>query len=226
MYLIVYLARYFLDVFTTFNSLYDTLMKIFYITSTAAIIIRILRFSEEAQSTRYSPTHDSFEHWKYLLIPSVIIGYQTHLTIGSGGYCCGPFPFTWSQSLYMLPQLILFRSDRLVKEEDRGDARDEIVVPVFLFGIYRAFYILNWIYRANTEKHYRHHWVVYVCGYLQVLRCIPNSFDCMFPLHHPGASAQRGHHSCNGVLTDNLHCLRALGSRVTDCSLISVGAKQ
>lgn len=39
---------------------------------------------------------------------------------------------------------------------------------VFFMGAYRALYILNWIYRANTEKNYRHHWVVYICGLLQI----------------------------------------------------------
>jgi ER lumen protein retaining receptor len=169
LYLIVYLARY-LDLFTTIYSFYNSLVKIFYIVSTASIV-RILRCSEAAQST-YSPAHDSFEHWKYLLIPSVIIGFLTHL-IGSGYEDFDYMECLWTISIYlesvtMLPQLIMFRSDRFVKE-NRGDARDEILLPIFLFGIHRGFYILNWIYRANTERNYRHHWVVFFCGCLQVL---------------------------------------------------------
>ena len=34
-------------------------------------------------------------------------------------------------------------------------------------GLYRLFYIANWIYRANTERGYRHHPLVYTCGCIQ-----------------------------------------------------------
>ena len=36
-------------------------------------------------------------------------------------------------------------------------------------GAYHALYILDWIYRANYEPNYTHHWVVYFCGVLQTL---------------------------------------------------------
>eukprot|EP00977_Amphora_coffeiformis_P001118 scaffold227_cov165-Amphora_coffeaeformis.AAC.31 len=34
-------------------------------------------------------------------------------------------------------------------------------------ALYRFMYILNWIYRAHTERGYRHHWLVYFCGVAQ-----------------------------------------------------------
>ena len=38
---------------------------------------------------------------------------------------------------------------------------------VFLLGAYRALYIINWIYRSYHELHYKHNWVVYICGIIQ-----------------------------------------------------------
>ncbi|KAJ8648855.1 hypothetical protein MRB53_001878 [Persea americana] len=39
---------------------------------------------------------------------------------------------------------------------------------VFLLGAYRAFYILNWIYRYFTEPHYVH-WITWISGLVQTL---------------------------------------------------------
>jgi len=170
LYFWVYCTRY-LDLFTTFYSRYNSAMKVFYIFSTA-LIIYILKCSTESWHTSYNPNHDSIQHYRYLLIPCLILGLVTHL-IGSGIGDFNIMEFLWTFSIYleavaMLPQLILFRSDRIVKG-NQGESKDEILLPIFLFGIYRAFYIINWIYRAKTEKGYRHHWVVYVCGVVQVL---------------------------------------------------------
>lgn len=178
LYLIVFLTRY-LDLFTTFYSIYNALLKILYIVATAAIVA-LLRRSDTSEST-YSPTHDSFQHWKYLLLPTILAGSVTHFTFLDHGYV-GPIfdwysyrdllELLWTISIYlesvaMVPQLIMFRSDRFVKE-NKGGARDEILLPVFLFGIYRVLYVVNWVYRAHVEYNYRHHYVVYFCGCLQV----------------------------------------------------------
>jgi hypothetical protein len=40
---------------------------------------------------------------------------------------------------------------------------------IALRGIYRLLYICNWIYRARTEPHYRHRYLVYTAGAIQVL---------------------------------------------------------
>merc|ERR1712224_859460 len=40
---------------------------------------------------------------------------------------------------------------------------------IFCLGLYRFLYILNWVYRSRTEKNYRHHYLVYVCGCVQTL---------------------------------------------------------
>ena len=38
-----------------------------------------------------------------------------------------------------------------------------------LRGMYRLFYIINWVYRSYFERGYRHHYVVYACGVLQTV---------------------------------------------------------
>jgi ER lumen protein retaining receptor len=170
-YLIVFLARY-LDLFTLFYSVYNTLLKLLFISSTAAIVI-LIRCSEAAKSS-YSPTHDSFQHWKFLLLPCLVIAL-INMVINKGLIMAldDPMEYIWAFSIYlesvaMLPQLIMFRSsDRLVKG-NRGDAKNEILWPIFLLGIYRALYIANWVYRAHTERYYRHHYEVYACGVVQV----------------------------------------------------------
>jgi hypothetical protein len=138
-------------------------MKMIYIGSTASIIYTI-KYKEPIKST-YDKSQDSFLHWKFAAAPCAILAFLTHL-IGSG---IAEFNFTellWTFSIYceavaILPQLIVLQRYREV-ENLTGNY-------IFCMGAYRFLYILNWIYRANTEKNYRHHWVVYMCGVLQTL---------------------------------------------------------
>lgn len=162
LYLLVFVTRY-LDLFTTFYSLYNTLMKILYIGSTASIIYTI-RFQEPIKTT-YDKGQDSFLHWKFAVAPCAVIAFLTHL-IGSGIVAFDFMELLWTFSIYLeaiaiLPQLIVLQRYREV-ENLTGNY-------VFFMGAYRGLYILNWIYRAHSEKGYRHHWVVYFCGVLQTL---------------------------------------------------------
>lgn len=162
LYLLVFVTRY-LDLFTTFYSIYNSLMKILFLASTSAIIYTI-RFKEPIKTT-YDQTQDSFLHWKFAVAPCAIIALITHL-IGSGVSNFDLIELFWTFSIYLesvsiLPQLIVLQRYKEV-ENLTGNY-------VFFLGAYRALYILNWIYRANTEKGYKHHWVVYFCGVLQTL---------------------------------------------------------
>ena len=70
----------------------------------------------------------------------------------------------WVCSIYLeaiciVPQLIILQRYREV-ENLTGHY-------VFLLGIYRALYILNWVYRSYHEEFYQHNWVVYLCGFVQ-----------------------------------------------------------
>lgn len=165
LYLIVFITRY-LDLFTTYYSAYNSIMKVLYIASTASIIYTI-KFQEPIKTT-YDKSQDTFLHYKFGVAPCAVLGLITHL-IGisakkSGGFSIIELLWTFSiylESISILPQLIVLQRYREV-ENLTGNY-------VFFMGAYRALYILNWIYRAHFEHGYQHHWVVYFCGVLQTL---------------------------------------------------------
>mmetsp|Transcript_67685 Transcript_67685/g.195644 ORF Transcript_67685/g.195644 Transcript_67685/m.195644 type:complete len:226 (+) Transcript_67685:154-831(+) len=162
LFLVVFITRY-LDLFTNFYSLYNSVMKIVYIGSTAMIVYTI-KYQEPIKST-YDKSQDAFLHWKFGAAPCFALAFVTHL-IGSGIKDFTLMELLWTFSIYLeaiaiLPQLIVLQRYREV-ENLTGNY-------IFFMGAYRGLYILNWIYRANTEKNYRHHWIVYICGVIQTL---------------------------------------------------------
>jgi len=178
----VFVTRY-LDLFTTYYSLYNSCMKILYIGTTATIIYMIKM--QKPICTTYDKSQDTFLHWKFAVLPCAIIALITHL-VGSSGKV-DILELLWTFSIYLesvaiLPQLIVLQRYREV-ENLTGNY-------IFFMGAYRALYIVNWIYRAHSEPHYKHHWVVYFCGVLQTLlyadffyyfflRYVPLCFMCV-----------------------------------------------
>jgi len=138
-------------------------MKLVYIASTGAIIYTI-KYQEPIKST-YEKGQDSFLHWQFAAGPCGVLAFFIHL-IGSGITGFNIMELLWTFSILLecitiMPQLVVLQRYREV-ENLTGNY-------VFFMGAYRALYILNWIYRANTEHNYRHHWVVYICGVIQTL---------------------------------------------------------
>jgi len=162
LFLVVFVTRY-LDLFTTFYSLYNSVMKIVFLCSTSAIIYMI-KFQEPIKST-YDKGQDSFLHWKFAVAPCAVIALITYLfQHGFGRFKLIELLWTFSiylESIAILPQLIVLQRYREI-ENLTGNY-------IFFMGAYRALYILNWIYRSHTEKNYQHHWMVYFCGVLQTL---------------------------------------------------------
>jgi len=161
LFLIVFVTRY-LDLFTTFYSLYNSCMKVLYIASTAMIIYTI-KYREPIKST-YDNAHDSFLHYRFAVLPCAVIALITHLIQHS--FSIKPIDLLWIFSIYLesiaiLPQLIVLQRYR--------DVENLTANYVFFMGAYRLLYILNWIYRSYTESFYQHHFVVYFCGVLQTL---------------------------------------------------------
>jgi ER lumen protein retaining receptor len=137
-------------------------MKILYIGTTAAIIYMIKL--QKPICTTYDKSQDTFLHWKFAVAPCAVIATITHFIGGHGHIDVLELLWTFSiylESIAILPQLIVLQRYREV-ENLTGNY-------IFFMGAYRALYILNWIYRAHTEPHYKHHWVVYFCGVLQTL---------------------------------------------------------
>ena len=161
LFLLVFVTRY-LDLFTTFYSIYNSCMKILYICTTALVIYTI-KIKEPIAST-YDKAQDSFLHWKFAVAPAFVVSLITHLIQNS--FAINPMDLLWIFSIYLesiaiLPQLIVLQRYREV-ENLTGNY-------VFFMGAYRFLYILNWIYRSYHEPYYQHHFVVYFCGVLQTL---------------------------------------------------------
>lgn len=130
------MTRY-LDLLTRWVSVYNTLMKLFFILSswyTIYLIVIKFRPMDEEEST------DTFRV-EYVLIPCAVlasfINYQFTAT-----------EILWSFSIFLeavaiLPQLHMLRRT--------GQAEALTRYYIVAFCSYRAFYIPNWIYRYITE---------------------------------------------------------------------------
>jgi ER lumen protein retaining receptor len=79
LYLVVFVARY-LDLFTTFYSPYNSIMKVLYISATAYIIYMV-RMNEPFK-TNYEFSHDSFLHWQFAVLPCAVLGLLINLYEG------------------------------------------------------------------------------------------------------------------------------------------------
>ncbi|KAG6525480.1 hypothetical protein ZIOFF_015436 [Zingiber officinale] len=154
LYALVFATRY-LDIFTDFISVYNTIMKLIFLGSSFSIVWYIRRHKIVRRS--YDKDQDTFRHF-FLVLPCLLLA----LIINE------KFTFKevlWTFSLYLeavaiLPQLILLQRTRNI---------DNLTGQyVFLLGAYRALYILNWIYRYFTEPHYVH-WITWISGLVQTL---------------------------------------------------------
>ncbi|KAH7651434.1 ER lumen protein retaining receptor protein [Dioscorea alata] len=152
LYVMVFVARY-LDLFTDFISLYNSVMKVVFITSSIAIVWCMRRHPLVRRS--YDKDQDTFRHY-FLVAASFVLALIFH----------DKFTFKevlWAFSIYLeavaiLPQLVLLQ---------RSGNVDNLTGQYVLFlGAYRVFYILNWIYRYFTEKNYTR-WISWIAGIVQ-----------------------------------------------------------
>lgn len=164
------LARY-TDLLTTYFSVYNSTLKIVYIAAHCCIIGSI-RCSGQIAST-YERDQDDFPHWKFLVAPSSLLAVLLTMHRIAARRARGWHLFylqeaqelLWKFSIILepvaiVPQLALLRKYRIV-ENLTSDY-------VFLMGVYRFLYILNWVWRAHHQPGYRHNYLAYVCGCLQV----------------------------------------------------------
>lgn len=151
---LVFLTRY-LDLVTSFVSLYNTCMKIVFITATVATCYMILM---KFKAT-YDVHHDSFRV-EFLVVPvaglSVLVNHELSV-----------MEVLWTFSIYLesvaiLPQLFMISKT--------GEAESITSHYLFALGSYRALYIFNWIYRFYFEGFFDI--IVVVAGCVQtVLYC-------------------------------------------------------
>jgi len=131
----VFVTRY-LDLFFRYVSLYNSVMKLFFIAS-SCYILYLMKY-------KYRPTHDpSIDTFRieYLLGPcfvlSLIFNYKFSFS-----------EILWSFSIFLeavaiLPQLFMLQRT--------GEAETITTHYLAALGVYRALYIPNWIYRYFTE---------------------------------------------------------------------------
>ncbi|KAK4782289.1 hypothetical protein SAY86_016391 [Trapa natans] len=154
LYSVVFATRY-LDIFTHYISLYNTIMKLIFLGSSFSIVW-YMRHHKIVRRT-YDKDQDTFRYI-FLVLPCILLAFLINekLTFKE---------VMWTFSVYLeavaiLPQLVLLQRTRNI---------DNLTGQyVFLLGAYRALYILNWIYRYFTEPHFVH-WIPWIAGLVQTL---------------------------------------------------------
>ena len=79
LYLLVFVTRY-LDLLTSFYSLYNSIMKVLYISATAYVIFMV--YKTEPFRTEYDRSQDSFLHWQFAVAPCAVLALVTVLIQG------------------------------------------------------------------------------------------------------------------------------------------------
>jgi ER lumen protein retaining receptor len=150
LYLMVFVTRY-LDLFVTFFSLYNSLMKVLFI-ATSAYVLYLM-------SSKYKLTYDK-EHDTFRI--QFLIGFAALLALlTSHRYTVLEVLWTfsiWLESVAILPQLFMLQTT--------GECENLTSHYIFALGLYRALYAVNWVYRYLSEPDY---WqpVTWLAGILQ-----------------------------------------------------------
>jgi ER lumen protein retaining receptor len=135
---LVFVTRY-LDLFTHFISLYNTIMKIFYLASSiGTVYLMYVKF--KATNDRI---HDTFRI-EFLIVPAAILAliFNHEFEV---------LEILWTFSIYLEAVAIL---PQLFMVSKTGEAESITSHYLFALGAYRALYILNWIYRYYSEGFY------------------------------------------------------------------------
>jgi len=135
---LVFLTRY-LDLFTSFISVYNTVMKVFFLASSIGTVY-LMFFKFKAT---YDHNHDTFRI-EFLLGPCVLLALLLNheFTV---------MEVLWTLSIYLESVAIL---PQLFMVSKTGEAESITSHYLFALGSYRALYIVNWIYRYYAEGFY------------------------------------------------------------------------
>ncbi|CDI97532.1 ER lumen protein retaining receptor [Echinococcus multilocularis] len=148
---VVFSARY-LDLFTSFISLYNSVAKVVFIVSSYATLY-FMYFKFRAT---YDSNHDTFR-LELLVIPCAILALIIN-------HKFSVFEILWTFSIYLesvaiLPQLFLISKT--------GEAETITSHYLFALGSYRALYIFNWVYRYLFEGYFDY--IAVAAGVVQTL---------------------------------------------------------
>lgn len=135
---IVFITRY-LDLFTNFVSIYNTVMKVFFLVSSfGTVYLMYIKFK-----ATYDHNHDTFRI-ELLLLPCILLSLVLNHEFS-------PMEILWTLSIYLESVAIL---PQLFMVSKTGEAESITSHYLFALGSYRALYIFNWVYRYYTEGFY------------------------------------------------------------------------
>mmetsp|Transcript_29701 Transcript_29701/g.45903 ORF Transcript_29701/g.45903 Transcript_29701/m.45903 type:complete len:221 (-) Transcript_29701:19-681(-) len=170
LYALVFTTRY-TDLFTTWVSLYNTLMKIIYLcTSYHICFLMQYRFP---WNTTYDKGNDSFGI-KYLIGACFVLALFFHRHVRREWQ-----EILWTFSEYLetiaiLPQIYL------LENTDRYEALTSHYI--FALGAYRLFYVFNWIYRYFAQGYVSK--VSWVAGGIQTALYCDFFYQYMTQVYH------------------------------------------
>ncbi|KAL2911821.1 endoplasmic reticulum retention protein [Polyrhizophydium stewartii] len=154
LYSIVFLTRY-EDLFMLhFKSIYLTVMKLFFIT-TSVLVLYLMKVRFKAS---WDPALDTFRI-EFLLIPCLVLAVLVH----PAGNIYVEIPWAFSiflEAVASLPQL--FQLSRT------GEAETITAHYMFALGGYRFLYIFNWAYKYMTDPNW-HDWISVAAGVVQTI---------------------------------------------------------
>jgi len=127
----------------SYISLYNSLMKLVFLASSAAILY-LMRGAKGIKQT-YDASHDTFRV-AFLVAPAAVLAFSMSADRSSAMETAWTFSILL-EAVAILPQLVLLQRTGNV-DNLTGDY-------VFLLGTYRAFYVVNWFYRWMTEPGYK-----------------------------------------------------------------------
>jgi len=138
LFVLVFLTRY-LDLFTSFISVYNTTMKVFFLgSSIGTVYLMYMKFK-----ATYDHNHDTFRI-EFLLIPTALLALVLNHEFSV-------MEVLWTFSIYLESMAIL---PQLFMVSKTGEAESITSHYLFALGSYRGLYIINWIYRYYTEGFY------------------------------------------------------------------------
>lgn len=154
LFLLVFVTRY-VDLVFHFVSVYNATMKVLYLGFSSAIVFGI-RFKEPFRSTN-DKSQDTFLHWKFAVLPCAILAlvFNERFEV---------LEILWTFSIYLEAMAIV---PQLIMLQRYGDVENLTSNYVVLLGIYRLFYVVNWVYRATTESAYHMIWLMMIAGIVQ-----------------------------------------------------------
>ncbi|XP_033752860.1 ER lumen protein-retaining receptor 2 isoform X1 [Pecten maximus] len=127
----VFVTRY-LDLFTSFISVYNTSMKLFFVVS-SFLTVYLMYFKFKAT---YDSNHDTFRVL-FLIAP---VGGLAFLV----NHEFSPMEILWTFSIYLESVAIL---PQLFMVSKTGEAETITSHYLFALGSYRGLYLFNWLYR-------------------------------------------------------------------------------